>query len=539
MKKTAVVLALFICSTVFAKDVIVNPGGSINSAITANTTVAGDRVLVSPGTYVGGVSVTKPITLEANGTVILRASSTGNGTGVDIRSSSCAVIGFRLENFSTAIGAWSGTYSGVTVRGNHSYACQYHIIINGANWLVESNKFERCIWYTKNASDPGDSDYGRMWGTGHVYRKNMCFGTRFDTQDVIGATEAAHVDGLQYYGNGGQILRDVTIEDNYFADAVQFLFLCDEGSSGALARVTIRRNLFYSAKFTPASGGGNLQGRASWGICIGKSYGGKDMVVENNTLWNCANALGIRAASTGRWTKNILTNPDNQGTCYDPSSTTANQVTVDNNATGFSWLGQSGYTGTTTQLTPQFVNTASPLGGDGLLGTADDGFRPQNASLAGYGYAIAAAPPTDITPPSIAVNPPNPATVTVGSAYVDPGATATDSGAPVPVTTTGVVNTAVVGQYVLTYTARDAVGNTALATRTVNVVAAPPQQYVTQAEMTAAMAALKASLQQDIANAIAAEAKTRGDADTALGVRVDDLDRTVVRDGSTVKVVKQ
>ena len=45
---------------------------------------------------------------------------------------------------------------------------------------------------------------------------------------------------------------------------------------------------------------------------------------------------------------------------------------------------------------------------------------------------------------------------------------------PVPVVTTGSVDAAVVGSYVLTYTATDAAGNSATATRTVVVEEAPP-----------------------------------------------------------------
>ncbi len=62
--------------------------------------------------------------------------------------------------------------------------------------------------------------------------------------------------------------------------------------------------------------------------------------------------------------------------------------------------------------------------------------------------------------------------VQINSDYTDLSATATDDvDGTVPVTMSGTVDTANIGAYVLTYTATDAAGNEATATRTVNVVA--------------------------------------------------------------------
>tara|TARA_Y100000768_G_scaffold320812_1_gene256683 strand:- start:158 stop:3280 length:3123 start_codon:yes stop_codon:yes gene_type:complete len=73
----------------------------------------------------------------------------------------------------------------------------------------------------------------------------------------------------------------------------------------------------------------------------------------------------------------------------------------------------------------------------------------------------------DTTDPVITVLGNNPETIEVGSNYNDAGATS-DGGETV--TTTGTVNTNIVGVYTITYTVTDASGNQATATRTVNVV---------------------------------------------------------------------
>jgi hypothetical protein len=63
--------------------------------------------------------------------------------------------------------------------------------------------------------------------------------------------------------------------------------------------------------------------------------------------------------------------------------------------------------------------------------------------------------------------------VVYGSIYTDPGATATEKGKPIAVTTSGTVNTSQVGIYIITYTAVNADGFAASATRYVAVLPSP------------------------------------------------------------------
>ena len=76
----------------------------------------------------------------------------------------------------------------------------------------------------------------------------------------------------------------------------------------------------------------------------------------------------------------------------------------------------------------------------------------------------------DTTAPVITVTGTNPVTHELGDTYTDAGASATDLSGSITVTTNGTVNDDAVGEYVLTYVATDPSGNTATATRTVNVV---------------------------------------------------------------------
>ena len=94
-------------------------------------------------------------------------------------------------------------------------------------------------------------------------------------------------------------------------------------------------------------------------------------------------------------------------------------------------------------------------------------------ACAAGGLALAVSP-ADVVAPGIVLVGANPATVTLGNGYVDAGALATDAvSGNVAVTPSGSVNPNAVGSYTLTYSASDGAGNTATATRTVNVVATP------------------------------------------------------------------
>jgi hypothetical protein len=79
----------------------------------------------------------------------------------------------------------------------------------------------------------------------------------------------------------------------------------------------------------------------------------------------------------------------------------------------------------------------------------------------------------DRVPPSVTITGPEVVTNECGTAYTDAGATATDNkdgDITAPITVQNNVNPTVPGTYTVVYTVSDAAGNTATATRTVNVV---------------------------------------------------------------------
>ena len=80
----------------------------------------------------------------------------------------------------------------------------------------------------------------------------------------------------------------------------------------------------------------------------------------------------------------------------------------------------------------------------------------------------------DTTAPVITIAGVNPVDIVQGASYIDEGASAVDDqDGEVSVITTGSVDSSTIGTYTITYTATDIAGNTAEATRTVNVILAP------------------------------------------------------------------
>lgn len=83
----------------------------------------------------------------------------------------------------------------------------------------------------------------------------------------------------------------------------------------------------------------------------------------------------------------------------------------------------------------------------------------------------------DGTPPVITILGDNPANAEIGSNYTDAGATASDSiygDLTSNIITNGSINTSAIGEYKIDYTVSDPAGNTATATRTVNVIETSP-----------------------------------------------------------------
>lgn len=159
------------------------------------------------------------------------------------------------------------------------------------------------------------------------------------------------------------------------------------------------------------------------------------------------------------------------------SSSNSNGSTQETTGTGNIGTSETNPTDTNTDLS---VGTTSP---DLGIGTTDPNLGigttepviPMAPMMNMMAPMMFMAPLVPTGSPTITINGSDPATVTQGSTYNDAGATAVDSlGNSIPVDTVSNVDTTIIGTYSVTYTATDSAGNTATASRTVEVVASAP-----------------------------------------------------------------
>ncbi len=136
------------------------------------------------------------------------------------------------------------------------------------------------------------------------------------------------------------------------------------------------------------------------------------------------------------------------------------------------------------------VNTAVP-GSYTIIYTATD-------AAANTATATRTVNVVDVTAPVITVSGSNPLYLPVGATFVEPGVNALDAiDGDIDVQTSGTVDTAARGTYILTYTATDAAGNTATATREVVVRSGAAHALASQYGLTGSEAALTADADGD------------------------------------------
>lgn len=145
----------------------------------------------------------------------------------------------------------------------------------------------------------------------------------------------------------------------------------------------------------------------------------------------------------------------------------SNCEAIMSNVTGTNYIIATALVGSVTNSQAPTNNAILTLGSNAVVITVKDEYG--NAA-----YSTNTIVVQDQTPPVISLNGSNPMFSQLGQAFVDPGATAYDNCAGVvPVTVSGSVNTNVVGNNILMYTASDPSGNTNSITRTV-IVYVPP-----------------------------------------------------------------
>ncbi len=389
-----VVLVLMTGSCANPSTITVNPGSTIQSGI--DRAGSGDTVIVKAGEYKGGIKLNKSVTVRGEGTVTVRPSKPGTDGAVRVQCSDCGVDNIDFIDFRYGFGTDEITgHNDVFLTNSKIVNANYHVWISGDRWKVEGNRFEKAKWRAEG--NDGDSDYGRIFGNGHEVRRNVFGDTDIlnDKNETDGkpGPDYSHTDGLQFYNQNGEVLRDIVIEENLFTDFVQGLFIGNEtGNGDSVQRVTVRNNVFWGTKFRER---GNLLGIPSWGVYFGKNGPERGITIEHNIFYQCANALGILSGTDAICRGNIVASG---GTVYVLEKTNPSLVS---RAPGGNALWKNQRTGDLPiagDIDTENPNFQDPLaetldellGKDGEWMTADDACRPMNTALKNYGPRVAA-----------------------------------------------------------------------------------------------------------------------------------------------------
>lgn len=314
--------------------------GTIQSAIDAAN--PGETVLVDSGTYAESLSLSKPITLQGAGDVVVDGDGLG-GDGVSITSDGAFVDNVTWSN-------WSG--NGIDLQANDVYLnrvgtenCTDGLRVSGGTavegLLVEDSAFDNngIGWYIAN---PNESSSG--------------------------------------------VFDDVTVRNSSFNDNDRKGIYCEKLSNALFRNIEVRQSGTLDTYIAPN------------GMDINLKFGDyENITVENSTFYesgtrgsgagtNLAGALCVKARGTG------------SDTSYTPSSgppgATVDNVLVANNSFGFEASTQAA---TTTTAIRTGEPGLSPLLEEPTPGDDNDGDSDDDITITGNSFANVDRQVVDLT----------------------------------------------------------------------------------------------------------------------------------------------
>lgn len=225
-------LATVLCGTpALAADVTVEPGrGTLARAIQSAQT--GDRLLLGPGTYGGGVTIDKPLSIVGSGGAEIIGNKTGSVILVDapdVTISGLKLTGSGSDHQTIDSGVQlTKMATGAVIKNNQLEGNLYGIDIHGAKKaLVENNTI--------------------------IGRRDRLMNRRGNGVYVWNAPGAQVIGNRVRYGRDGIFVnssRKNTFRNNHFEDlrfAVHYMYANDSEVSG---NMSINNHLGYAIMFT-------------------------------------------------------------------------------------------------------------------------------------------------------------------------------------------------------------------------------------------------------------------------------------------------
>lgn len=390
MRIAAVAAAVTLGAVLLAPSPIaVTPGQSLQAAV--NSAAAGDTIVVAAGTYAEQVTVSKPLTLQAQGVVKVN--------GFIVKADDVTISGFDITSPKTSSGFGVRVYNArCKILNNYIHDTWWDgILLEAASsgCLVSGNKMER-------VSQSG----AEVRGSNHIIQNNEVVDT---LQTPPGSTftrsQGADADGFRFFGNGHQFIG------NYIHDI----------KSGTSTNPDPHTDCFQSWKDTsPRTSASNILFRdnkcfLSWDNNGNPSskifqFGSvSNVIAENNQSRTRMVAIVQDGSHDIQFIHNTFIGDGSLSWGVEINSGVTNITVQDNifyhQENGYGYLPKRGSTGlnaghncvyTTTRTPP-----GSPMPGDAwgldplFIGYASDDFRLQPGSpCAGIGVVYDANAPT-------------------------------------------------------------------------------------------------------------------------------------------------
>ncbi|MBI3164455.1 MAG: right-handed parallel beta-helix repeat-containing protein [Anaerolineales bacterium] len=406
---------------------------SIQQAVDAAQ--SGATVVIAAGNYQEQVTISKPLTLKADGVVntlgfVIRADNVtidgfditspraiNNSFGIRAYNANCKILNNYIHDTVLDGILLDGSSSGCLVKGNLlERVSQSGMEVRGTNHVIEGNEVAATIQLPPELaadsywSGVADADGFRFFGSGHVFRGNY-------VHDIVYGTAQnpdPHIDCFQTWQDSAPRLtaHDIRFENNY-------CFLSWEGAKD------------YPGKVWQLGGGpynltmiGNVARTRMTAIVMN---GAHDLVFKNNTfIGSGAQAWGVQL-DKGTYNIGITDN------IFALQENGAGHVKVINSATNSTLTIGHNCVYTATRLPARKADPKDVWGLDPLfVDLLNDDFHLQsNSPCAGMG-AYPSSPPAAPTVTATIV----PATVTPS-----PTPVGTQTGVPSTVTPTAIIAT--------------------------------------------------------------------------------------------------
>jgi len=263
----------------------------------------GSVLIVPAGTYPGDLFLDRPLTLRAQGNVILVGS--GHGSVVRVRAGHVTIEGFTIDG--QAGGDLGRDSSGIHVTGPDATIRRCHItnslfgiyLRESDRTVVEDSRIDGIP-----GRDPGEKGSGiHLWNS-HAFRleRNVIHDARdgFYVQSSTGGVIRGNVVSDIRYGLHYMFSDDNLFEDNVF----------ENGAAGAALmyskRIVFRRNQFIRNR-----------GFASVGLLLKAC---DDVLAEDNLLADNARGLFMEGSSRNILRRNVIAGSDAAVVLYDSVS---------------------------------------------------------------------------------------------------------------------------------------------------------------------------------------------------------------------------